>query len=68
MLKNCLGSLEAAQKKFSQFIISLCLMSEGKMRFISFSVFQFIFENFDRGREVYHFTDLIRRMRELTQI
>ena len=47
---------------------SLCLMREAGIRFISFSVFQFIFENFDRGREVYQFVDLIRGTRELTQI
>ena len=35
------------QKKFSLFIISLCLMREVKIRFISLSVFQFIFEKFD---------------------
>ena len=43
-------------------------MREVKVGFISFSVFQFIFENFDLGREVYHFMDLIRGTRELTQI
>ena len=42
-------------------------MREVKVRFVIFSVFPFIFENFDRGREVYHFIDLIRGMRELTQ-
>ena len=30
--------------------------------------FQFIFENFDWGGKVYHFMELIRGMRELTQI
>ena len=59
---------EAAQIFFYQFIISLCLMREVKIRFISFSVFQFIFENFDWGREVYHFMDLKMGTRELTQI
>ena len=33
-------------------------MREVKIRLISFSVFQFIFEHFDWGREVYHFMDL----------
>ena len=32
----------------------------GENKIISFSVFQFIFENDDWGREVYHFRDLIR--------
>ena len=43
-------------------------MREVKIEFISFSVFQFIFENFDWGREVYHFMDLKKGTRELTQI
>ena len=29
-------------------------MREVKIRFVSFSVFQLIFENFDWGRDVYH--------------
>ena len=61
-------SFEAGEKEFYQFIISLCLMREMKIRFISFSVFQFILENFEWGREVYHFMDLMRGTRELTQI
>ena len=40
-----------SSKFFYQFIISLCLMREVKIRFICFSVFQFIFESFDWGRE-----------------
>ena len=50
---HSLTGLEAAQKKFYQFIISLLLMREMKIRFVSFSLFQFIFENFDWAREVY---------------
>ena len=42
-------------------IYYFCLPDEEvKIRFINFSVFQFIFENFDWGREVYHFMDLKR--------
>ena len=40
----------------------------GENGFISFSVFQFIFENFDGSREVYHFMDLKKGTRELTNI
>ena len=65
LLKSLSKTPEAAQKKIYLFIISLCLMREVAIRFINFSVFQFIFEHFDWGREVYHFMDLIR---ELTQI
>ena len=43
-------------------------MRDVKMKFIGFSVFQFIFENFDWGREVYYFMDLKRGTREMTQI
>ena len=60
LLKSLSRSLEAAQKKFSKFIISLFLMREVKIRFISLSFFLFIFENFDEGQEVYHFMDLRR--------
>ena len=49
-------------------MIFLCMMREVKIRFISFTVFQFIFENFYGGREVYHFMDLAKGTRELTQI
>ena len=41
-------------------------MREVKIRFISSSVFQFTFETFDCGREVYHFMDFIRGTKELT--
>ena len=37
-------------------------------KFVSFSVFELYFENFDYGREVYHFVDLIRGMRKLAEI
>ena len=40
----------------------------GAKIFISFSIFQFNFGNFDWGREVYLFMDLMRGTRELTQI
>ena len=43
-------------------------MREVKIRFIAFSVFQFIFEVFDWGREVYDFMDLKRWTGELKQI
>ena len=68
MWKICWNHLKAAQKKFYQFTIFLYLMREVKMRIVSFSVFQFIFENFYWGTEVYHFRDLIKGTRELTQI
>ena len=44
------------------------LIREVKIRLISFLVFQFVIENLDWGREVYHFMDLIRGRRELIQI
>ena len=43
-------------------------MREVEIGFISFSVFQFIFEIFDWGRQVYHFMDLKKGTRELKQI
>ena len=65
-----LEALRQLKRIFFKFtcIISLCMMRELELRFISFSVFQFIFENFDWGTEVYHFMDLTRGTKELTQI
>ena len=65
---NRLGNLEVAPKKFYEFIISIFLMREVKIRLITFSVFQFVIENLDWGREVYHFMDLVRGTREMIQI
>ena len=40
----------------------------GENRIYQFLSFQFIFKNFDWGREVYHFMDLNKGTSELTQI
>ena len=50
IVRNCSPSMQAAKSLSNDiylFIISLCLLREVLIRFISFSIFRFFFENFD---------------------
>ena len=55
-------TLQEAVRQFKKMLLINYFWKEDR------SVFQFIFENFDWDREIYHFMDLIRGTRELTHI
>ena len=70
-LLKSLSKMPGGSSKEILLIYDFSLHDEGggnNIIFISFSVFQFIFEKFDWGREVYHFMNLKKGTRELTQI
>ena len=49
------GAMKELNRKVSEITIYICLIREVKLRFPSFSIYQFIFQNNEWGREVQHF-------------